>query len=115
VAFLLAGCDSPTAPQGELLDTFSAERHLTLINRTDDPVYFIVVESELAARTLFFICSDPVDCRHVAPGASVSIAYTQIAGYQPGRQAVVLHWRIIGNPMFGYHADEVRSLMAPLR
>lgn len=114
VAFLLAGCESPTAHEGELLDTFSADRHLMLINRTDDPVYFIVAESELAARTLYAICSDPVACPQVAPRASVSITYTEIAGYQPGRQAVVLHWRLVGHPPFGYWADEVRSLLAPL-
>ena len=115
VAFLLAGCESPTAAQGELLDTFSADRHLTLINRTNDPVYFIVVERELSTRTLFAICSDPIACPQVAPRASVSVAYTEIAGYRPGRQAVVVHWLLVGHPMFGYQADEVRSVTAPLR
>ena len=114
VAFLLAGCESPTEVQGDLLNAVSSDLHLELINRTDDPVYFIVAESGLAARTLYMICSDPVACPHVAPGASVSIPYTQIDGYQPGALALVMHWRLVGLPWNGYEADEVRSLKVPL-
>lgn len=114
VAFLLAGCESPTEVQGELLNAVPSDLHLELINRTDDPVYFIVAESEFAARTLYAICIEPVACPHVAPGASVSIPYAQIDGYRPGGLALVMHWRLVGLPMFAYEADEVRSLKVPL-
>ncbi|WP_396223178.1 hypothetical protein [Gemmatimonas sp.] len=79
-----------------------ADRVLTLRNTTAADVGYLVVERDMITVALFPPCGQR--CPILAPGASVTVPYTAIAGYTPqAREARVLWWSYRRN------ADGTRS------
>lgn len=112
---LVLGCSEPTAPQSDLLTAVPGWTSLALRNNTPDPVFFMVVERNTLAIALLALCKDPDRCPKVPRRGEVNVPYTEIYGYHPGAEGVVLHWRLMRSPAGGFEPDSVRYLVTPLR
>jgi hypothetical protein len=113
---LLFACADPTGPRSDLLAAARRGASVELRNLTDDPVHYVVVEREYSASAMLALCTDPAVCPRVPPRGSLSVPFTEIAGYSPGaREATVLHWRLVPDPADGFAIDSVRALVTGLR
>jgi hypothetical protein len=84
---------------------------LRLVNGTDRPIAFTVLEREYATRVQFAPCLDPSPgCLRLASGASTVVPYAEIGGYVPGaREAIVYWWHVAPDGAGGYRAEELHS------
>src|SRR5437773_3533841 len=73
-------CSSPT---DQLTVASTGTQSLRLANKTAEPIYYFAVESDAAALIDWVACTDPVQCKHVAPYGVSAIPYDQIAGTRP--------------------------------
>lgn len=117
--FLVAlcfACSSPTSqPASEPLELWADSPHLVLSNPGEQPVYFMVFESELLTRADIFFCDSPQTCDSVAPGEQVRREYESIAGYdQPGDVATVFWWHFLSRGGV-FRPDSIRTEQVTLR
>lgn len=81
---------------------------LTLKNQTERTVGYVVLDKDMAMVAMFPPCTS--DCRTLVPGASASIALTDIAGVEPDSREVMVHWWSYdrdGKPMGGMSSSTV--------
>lgn len=83
-------------------------------NLTDRPVAYAVWNRGWLA--LFGPCTDAgPSCPRLAPGASVTVPYSEIAGYDASAtEASVRWWHVLPGPGGGLHAGEVHEVIVPL-
>jgi ABC-type Fe3+-hydroxamate transport system substrate-binding protein len=113
-AVLTIACSSTTDPATDILSAHAENQTLTLVNTSDDPVYFFAADKEALALLDWAICLDPAKCTPVQPHSSKDVPYSQIAAYQHGSgNAIVYHWRIIAKGS-GYDYDKLRELEVKL-
>ena len=104
-------CSSPT---DQLTVASTGTQSLRLANKTAEPIYYFAVESDAAAIIDWVACTDPAQCKHVAPHGVSAIPYDQIAGYTPAaRQAIVYWWHLRPDGSL-FRPDSIRSLGAQL-
>lgn len=110
-AAVAAGCAGDT-PFG-VAAGFGA---LRLANSTNVAVYYVVMESEFAARADWTPCTNPSTCPQVAPYREKRVAYEEIAGYDPGDSEAILYWWHLepGGPD-GFQPDSIRAIRLFLR
>jgi hypothetical protein len=89
--FAQLGCaESPTAPADNLIAQSTA-LGLTLTNRGNGPAAYFVISVDALAYTDFIPCEDPAGCRHLEPGESTLIPWTQLFDYKgPGQEYYVI-------------------------
>lgn len=110
-AVLAAGC-SGDGPFG--VSTGSGA--LRMENPTNVAVYYVVMESGFAARADWAPCTNPSTCPKVAPHRDKSVAYEEIAGYDPGDSEAILYWwHLVPAPADGYQPDSIRAIRLHLR
>ena len=115
-AALAIGCSSSTDPETDILSAHAENQTLTLVNTSDDPVYFFVADKDALALIDWTVCIDPAKCTPVPPHSTKLVLYSQIAAYQQGSgNAVVYHWRIISKGAGVYDYDKLRQLEVKLR
>ena len=115
-AVLMIGCSSSTDPETDILSAHAENQTLTLVNTSDDPVYFFIADKDALALLDWTVCLDPAKCTAVMPHSTKLVVYSQIAAYQPGSgNAVVYHWRIISKGAGVYDYDKLRQLDVKLR
>jgi hypothetical protein len=120
LAAATVACSSSTGPRTDLLEVRSFGKRLTLVNRTDQPVFYFAVETESATLIDWAICVDPAPgsrCSRVPPNESVTIPYAEIYGYEPGdTRATVYHWHIVAsaNPEMTYASSNFSTLRVRL-
>jgi len=111
LAVLAIGCSSTTDPESDILLAHAEHRAITLVNTSDDPVYFFVADTDALALLDWAVCLDPAKCTPVLPHSTKIVRYSEIAAYQEGsRNAVVYHWRIITKAPGQYDYDKLRKL-----
>ena len=115
-AVLAIGCASSTDPETDILSAHAENQTLTLVNTSDDPVYFFIADKDALALLDWTVCIDPAKCTPVNPRSTKVVLYSQIAAYQPGSgNAVVYHWRIITKGAGVYDYDKLRQLEVKLQ
>ena len=115
LAVLAIGCSNATDPESELLSAHAENQRITLVNTSDDPVYFFVADKDALALLDWAVCVDPARCTPIQPHSTKIVQYSEIAAYQQGSgNAVVYHWRIITKAPGQYDYDEVRHLEVKL-
>jgi hypothetical protein len=111
VALLAIACTSPLSP----VNVVTGSSSLRIANSTGLPVYYFVVECQLAARINWAPCTDPSRCAAVAPNGEGSVPYDQISGYQAGAsQAIVYWWHLEPSADGRFQADSIRAKVVPL-
>jgi hypothetical protein len=112
----IAGCSSSTDPASDILSAHAENRTLTLVNGSNDPVYYFVADADALALIDWQVCLEPSKCTAVPPKSTKSLAYSEIAAYQEGSgNALVYHWRIITKATGGNDYDSLRKLAVKLR
>jgi len=91
---LLAACAGPTELRTDLLVATARDGVVTLRNRTDQPVYYLLATQDFLTLYDPAPCLDPAGCNPSVPAnGAVQVPYAEIRGYAAGtRDAVVLHW-----------------------
>jgi hypothetical protein len=117
LSVLAIGCSNPADPDPEtdILSAHAEKQTVTLVNTSDDPVYFFVANRGALALLDWAICLDPARCTPILPHSTTNVSYSQIAAYQKGSdQAVVFHWRIVTKGSGQYDYDKLRELVVKL-
>ena len=115
VLLVILGCTDPTGPIPGSLWVQAIPPALQLTNQSPAPVYSFVIESQTAALVNWAPCADPSRCSGLAPGGSLHLPYTDIAGYTPGaRQAIVYWWHLVPSDGPGFRTDSIRAVMIGL-
>ena len=114
---LAGGCGGPTDARvynGPVRVRVSAPE-LRLSNTTGEPIYFRVIEQEIATLIDWMPCIDPVACPGVAVGETRRVPYSQIVGYESGRkEAIVYWWHLASKPGGGYAMKQFTSVVIRL-
>lgn len=109
------GCESsPTASVfgTEGLKATVAAPQLTLSNESSQTVRYIVLESGLAARALWCLCAGGPT---IKPGGEVTLAYSEIAGYEAGRpNTVLIYWAWEASPDQIIRQEDIKVLSGQL-
>ncbi|HEX8320504.1 hypothetical protein [Longimicrobium sp.] len=86
---------------------------IRLINSTDRPVAFAVWNTGWLAA--FAPCTDTgPDCSRLAPGASVVVPRSQVAGSSPEMEEVIVRWwHVVPDGAGGYRAETVHEVRVP--
>lgn len=87
-----------------------------IVNTTDGPIAYTVLEYEYFSRALAIWgpCPNLDDCA-LEPGESTVVPESEIGGYAPGATtAVVLWWSIVPDGAGGRNVVEPRSALVPL-
>jgi hypothetical protein len=95
-------------PEGALQAERVSER-IRLTNTGSRPIYFHVIDSELATRALWGPCLDPA-CRHVEPGGRVVTDWPEFDAGAPGGGlvALVYWWYLVRDGRNGFAVDSLR-------
>jgi hypothetical protein len=113
VVIALVACSSPTAPV-EVAAT--PEQSIRLSNSTSAPIYYFTIECDAAALANWAPCTDPSTCRHVQPGESRLIPYSEIGLYTPAADAALVYWWHLKPQSGGTFApDSIRAIRVALR
>lgn len=117
-ALILASgaCESsPTEPHvfgTEGLKATVAEPQLTLSNESGRTIRYIVLEGGFAIRALWCLCAGGPT---IEPGGEVTIAYSAIAGYEPGRpNTVLIYWAVEASPDQTIRQEDIKVVAAQL-
>lgn len=117
LSVLLAGCSEapgpldPSAP----LNVSVASRSLRLENQGSRTIYYLILESDLAARALWAPCTRPDEpCARLEPYAAVQVPYSDISGYEPGSREAIVYWYHLLERDGGWEVDEIRSVRVRL-
>lgn len=113
---LLGGCSgtSPLDPAVPLNVSAAASQSLRLQNTSARPIYYLVMERDLAALANWAPCTDPAACPRVDPDGKVRVDYSQITGYEPGAQEAIVFWWHLVERDGRWAVDHVRSVVVQL-
>ena len=104
-------CGSPVGP---VLVTARVPT-LRVMNRSDRPIYYFVVERESAASVDWRPCTQAETCPAVAPGAQAVVSFDRIVGYEPGeREAIFYWWHLVHAPQDAFAVDSIRAIIVRL-
>ncbi|HEX2187488.1 MAG TPA: hypothetical protein VHG51_01260 [Longimicrobiaceae bacterium] len=108
----VAGPEAATA--GAQVTVSRADGGLRLTNATDRPVAFNVRNPDWLG--LLAACTDPgPSCARLAPGASVFVPFSEVAGFAPGaRQVAVTWWHVVADGAGGYRVEEFHDVALTL-
>jgi hypothetical protein len=115
---LVVGCEAPSRPptsvsDGVLTATARASA-LRLRNSSSQAVNYFVLASDAVPLVDWLPCAGPA-CPAIPAGGSVSLPYSQIAGYSASTtEAIVWWWHSVSDGAGGYQPDSLRTLLAPL-
>ncbi len=88
---------------------------MRIINSSNAPIYYFVVERQSAALINWAPCTDPVACPKVEAHSAATVPFSRIAGYEPGEQEAILNWwRLVPAPGNGFQVDSIRSKVVQL-
>lgn len=91
-AIVLAGaCSSPTEYQADGLRATVSPPQLVLTNTSNERIAYVVVDRDFAALALF-ACLVSADSPSLAPSGEVTLQYSSIPGYEPGKSKAALVW-----------------------
>ena len=116
-ALLASACGDATAPRrSDLLLVLANDRAVTLANRTNAPVSFLIATPDFLELADPLPCTRPEGCTPSVPaGGAVTVPYGDIAGWEPGaRAAVVVHWTLPPGAR-GVAVEDVRRVTVRLR
>lgn len=106
----LAACDTGTGPADDV--TASLETGgLVITNRTAGTIYYAATSPRSLA--LIAIGTDPEETPHLAAGATVTMPYADIVGWEGDSEAdrvVLYYWRLVPAGGDGWRAEDVHSL-----
>ena len=113
-AMMLSACTDDVVTNfetGALVRVERSDRAIELRNPGHEPLAYIVIEAEFAARANFAFCADPgPECRRLPARGSVTVPYAQIGGYEDGdREAIVHTWRVVPDGQGGHEVADLRS------
>ena len=93
-ALLASACSDATAPRSDLLVVAANGRVVTLANRTNAAVSYLIATPGFLELADPLPCTRPEGCTPSVPAGGVrTVPYDSIAGWEPGaRAAVVIHW-----------------------
>lgn len=120
LALLLLGLAGCTRSHGisepdALLATRLLSTGVELSNRTDQPVYYVAFESELAMRIRFAPCVDPEACASIAPGRTRTIPLSEVAGYHSRATSVIVYfWHLVPSGE-GMAVERMSSVVLSIR
>ncbi|MDH3495559.1 MAG: hypothetical protein OER21_02235 [Gemmatimonadota bacterium] len=114
---LLAACATDaTAPSDDQLPLQRVAGGVRIVNTTDGPIAYTVLEYDYFSRTLasWGPCPNLDDCT-LQPQESAVVPEAEIGGYVPGAAAaVVLWWTVVPDGAGGKQVVEPRSALVPL-
>ena len=115
---LAVGCEAPSRPPTSVSDgvlTASATASvLRLHNASSAAVNYFVLARDAAPLIDWAPCAGPA-CPAIPAGGSVSLPYSQIAGYSAATtEAIVWWWHSVSDGTGGFRPDSLRTLVAPL-
>src|SRR6266436_5779877 len=84
----LVGCNSSFAP----VDVVPQASALRIVNTSDAPIYYFLVERQSAALIDWAPCTNPSACSSVAAHGDAQVPFSQIAGYEPGEREAIFYW-----------------------
>jgi hypothetical protein len=90
LTFALA-CSSATAPTGDVT-AVATDAGIRTTNGTGRPIFFIAAEQGLAGLLDFVPCTDASRCESIAPGATFTIAWSRVVGFDATRRDYFLIW-----------------------
>lgn len=92
---VVSGCSDSTGPtSSDLLRASAVAGTITLTNRTDGQVDYLLATQHFLEVADQGPCTKPEGCTTSVPAhATVRVPYSAVLGYSPGeRSAVVVHW-----------------------
>ena len=100
VLVLLAACANPVSPNPDAglqdgahgVSAVPAGRSIRVSNRSQDPIFYTVLESGLATVANWTPCTKPDVCAGVQPGQEVAVPHTKIEGYNAASRGVIMYW-----------------------
>ena len=115
-----SSCSDLTAARNDLLVARALQKEVLLENRTATPVVAAIFEQQTLATINYAFCETPVsrptDCGAIQPGEARHVPNASIYGYHPGANAVVIHARLLKDPLTGsYVRDTIHSIVIKLR
>jgi hypothetical protein len=113
---LLLGLGACSGSTGISEDDFAIRatgQDVVLVNSSERPVFYFLVERETAAVINFATCVEP-ECPHVAAGATVRVPYTAITGYQPGKREIIVHLWLSVPSSSGPRAESIQGTVLEL-
>lgn len=117
----IAGCSSPFESSDEDVRASAANDVLTIENRSDEPVYYFLVERNQVAAVSWEPCArpdDPEGCPRIPAGGQVQLPYSEVIGYAPGQEdakARIYWWHLVEAGVNRMTADRVRYLDVELK
>lgn len=91
-AFLVSSCsDNTTGVSSNGVNAQLGDQHLQITNTASSPVYYFVVDQDVAARILWAPTSE--ERNRIRPRENRNIALDDIYGYQDDGNIIVYFWR----------------------
>jgi len=87
-------CSSTTEPTGTVTAVGTAEG-IRATNGTSRPVFYSAVEREVLARlnsSMVPPCTDAARCASIAPGASITMPWSQVSFFDPAKHDYLFGW-----------------------
>ena len=108
---LFASCADPTAVEVEGVRAWFSEEGLRVHNTRDASVYFFAGDRVDMSLIDWIPCSHP-GCPGAEAGSTVTIPYSEIAGWDSSsREALLYWWNLRPHPADGWEADQRRVLL----
>ena len=112
LAAALVGCSSSFGP----VDVVTQASALRILNSSDAPIYYFIVERQSAALVDWAPCTKPSTCPSVAAHGDAEVPFSRIVGYEPGeREAIFYWWHLLPVPAGGFQVDSIRTRVVQLR
>ena len=113
-AFALLACAAGTDPTRiGGVDAISRHGSLEVTNRTDAPVFTMIVGRETATLIDWIPCVDAARCPPIPPGESRRQANPRTMNRSLEKEAIVSWWHAVATPN-GLSPDSIRSAVVPL-
>jgi len=111
LAVAVLACSSPTGSEPRELRVIAAASTVTMENPNAWPVFYLVVNPNFLALADFALCEDPeANCPRIPPRGTAHVAYTDIAGYEPGEtEATLWQWRLERQPDGTYRSKDFKA------
>ncbi len=115
---LAVGCETPSRPPASVsngvVTASAAAGGLRLRNASSEAVNYFVLARDAAPLIDWAACAGP-SCPAIAAHDSVSVPYSDIAGYSSAStEAIVYWWHSVSHGAGGFRPDSLRNFVAPL-
>lgn len=87
---IISCSDNPLAFKSDEIDVLVSKNKMTIINKTENPIFYFVVERETAAAINWVPISSSEN--EIIPQQNKQLNLNDVFGFKAGRQIIVYYW-----------------------